>query len=479
MQQRTQYGFEQFQKLTLTNLRDYSEDSYQRQFLQLDDHLHYVECRFSPKKTIGKTTELLAKIFKGWEDTKPHTGEYALVAHFIKKKDSLSNKDHESEYALPISFIKQRTSASDTCWRYQIEYSDLCQRASALLTLINSKISFAERIVGIDAAGSEFDMPPSVFAPFFRALKRNGVKHATYHAGEDFYHILGGLRAIYEAIEFCGLSRGDRIGHASAIGLDPNVFTSSLQGGVPIPLEEYFDDLVFVYAYITEQMVKELYSLIPLITASIEKYCLRLYGKNYPIPSLIAAWRLRRFHPIMVLFEDSSGSDQALYYDDEEALQCLQERKGLPHEIYLAYQDASFIGRMGTEFVTDQDLFSTDELVVLQQSLLKYMHTKEIVIETLPSSNVSIGPHESIDSYHLWNWIRWENEGKCIPPIVVGTDDPGIFPTTIFNEYSCIYCHLVYSLDYSYEGALKIISSFEDNARIYRFYDKDIQYCPR
>jgi adenosine deaminase len=454
MQQPTQYGFEQFQKLTLTNLRDLSEESYKKQFLQLTgsarNDLHYVECRFNPKPEIGANITLLAKISKGWEEAQSITnneGEYALVAHFIKRKDS----------------------SPDTCWRFQAEYSDLCKRASALLALIHSRSKYAGKVVGIDAAGSEFDMPPYVFSPFFRALKRKGVTHATYHAGEDFYQILGGLRAIYEAIEFCGLSRGDRIGHASAAGLNPDLFSSFSQGAIPI--EESLDNLVFAYSFITEQKIKDLYSLLPLIASSVEVYCLKLYGKDYPIPSLIAAWRLRRFHPTMVYFEDCNESEHTFYYDEQEVAMCSREREGLPLEIYLAYQDSSFAGRRRKEIVINEDILSTKDLVVLQQALLKFMHSKEIVIETLPSSNVSIGPHKSIDSYHLWTWLQWERDGKCIPPIVVGTDDPGIFPTTIFNEYARIYCHLVYSLHYSYEEALKTISRFENNARIYSFYD--------
>jgi len=461
MQQPTQYGFEQFQKLTLTGLRDYSEESYRRQFLQLTgsahNSLHYVECRFVPKPTIYTTTALLSKITKGWEyalSITNHTSEYALVAHFIKRRDSVVN----------------------TYWRFRSEYSDIEKRAAVLLTLIDSKNSYAEKIVGIDAAGSEFDMPPYVLAPFFRALKRKGIKHATYHAGEDFYQILGGLRAIYEAIEFCGLTRGDRIGHASAAGLNPDTFSTFLQRNEPIPMEEFFDDCVFAYAFITEQRIKVLYSLIPLITSSIEVHCIKLYGKNYPIPSLVAAWRLRRFHPLMVFSQDCHDREYSLYYSEEEAAICLEEREGLPFEIYAIYQSSEFANRKNIEVVVNNDILSTEDLVVMQQTLLKLMHLNEIVIETLPSSNVSIGPHESIDSYHLWNWLQWKREGKCIPPIVMGTDDPGIFPTTIFNEYARVYCHLVYSLNYSYEEALSIISQFENNARIYRFYDRDISY---
>ena len=85
----------------------------------------------------------------------------------------------------------------------------------------NNNSPFAKYIVGIDAAASEFDAPPEVFAPAFRYLKRNGFKHFTYHAGEDFYHLLGGLRCIYEAVDFLNLSYGDRIGHATAAGISP------------------------------------------------------------------------------------------------------------------------------------------------------------------------------------------------------------------------------------------------------------------
>lgn len=85
---------------------------------------------------------------------------------------------------------------------------------------MNTNSSYAKFVTGADAAASEFDTPPEVFAPSFRRLRKNGIRHFTYHAGEDFFHILSGLRAIYEAIEFLGLQAGDRIGHATAAGVD-------------------------------------------------------------------------------------------------------------------------------------------------------------------------------------------------------------------------------------------------------------------
>ena len=76
------------------------------------------------------------------------------------------------------------------------------------------------------------------------------------------------------------------------------------------------------------------------------------------------------------------------------------------------------------------------DMAMMQLLVLEETHDKEIVIETLPTSNVMIGHHHSYSSYHLYNWYRWGKiEHKPIPPIVLGSDDAGIFATNIFNEY--------------------------------------------
>ena len=40
-----------------------------------------------------------------------------------------------------------------------------------------------------------------------------------------------------------------------------------------------------------------------------------------------------------------------------------------------------------------------------------------------------IGNHHDYSTYYLYNWYKWKKEGKALPPIVVGTDDTGIFAT--------------------------------------------------
>lgn len=97
------------------------------------------------------------------------------------------------------------------------------------------------------------------------------------------------------------------------------------------------------------------------------------------------------------------------------------------------------------------------------------MHDKEIVIETLPTSNVIIGVHRAYDTYHLFNWKKWSQEGHPIPPIVVGTDDTGIFATNIYNEYCNIFCQFMYKKKLNANEIVRYLKELHYNSQLYSF----------
>lgn len=116
------------------------------------------------------------------------------------------------------------------------------------------------------------------------------------------------------------------------------------------------------------------------------------------------------------------------------------------------------------------EFFDVQELGAIQLLVLQQMHDKEIVIETLPTSNVMIGHHHSYSSYHLYNWYRWGKiEHKPIPPIVLGSDDAGIFATNIFNEYCNVYCQLMYDKRLNSIDVIKFIEELDYNSKLYSF----------
>ena len=69
-----------------------------------------------------------------------------------------------------------------------------------------------QHMKGIDACSSEIACRPKVFGQVFRYLSDKGL-HRTYHAGEDFFDIVDGLRAIDEAILFCGVTCSHHLNH--------------------------------------------------------------------------------------------------------------------------------------------------------------------------------------------------------------------------------------------------------------------------
>ena len=130
-------------------------------------------------------------------------------------------------------------------------------------------------------------------------------------------------------------------------------------------------------------------------------------------------------------------------------------------EIYKKYNDPIEIECFG--------IFDSTELRLLQKSMLAFMHKREIVNEALPTSNLRIGYHRDLRSYQLFNWYKWKLDGNSIPPIVLGTDDPGIFQTNIYNEYAMIYCYLVYKKGLTRSDVIKFMQEIHDNSRIYAF----------
>ena len=74
----------------------------------------------------------------------------------------------------------------------------------------------------------------------------------TVHAGEDFSHLLTGLRHVDEAAETLGLREGDRIGHGLALGVDPANWAATV-GRVAMPREDRLLDLAWEWSWWTRR----------------------------------------------------------------------------------------------------------------------------------------------------------------------------------------------------------------------------------
>ena len=289
-----QFGFDQFQKITLSGVREPAEQQYLARFRQAayrDERsdLRLLEGRFAPKEKVADNAALLVRTLTGFTrfhesrrkevlvtehlrypladvlvNTEPIVLEdrldFRLVAHFIKK-DELTE------------FIKKckptESEPLDLCRFYNLRCS-LRRQARSLVFLRESFPRLRHYLTGIDAAANELHTPPEAFAPIFRYARRNGLRRATFHVGEDYHHLLSGIRAIWEAVDFLELRSGDRIGHGVAIGIDPLVWSKAMPLLMPMRQGEWLDNLVF-----TRRLLLE-YPEATVLIPKIEEEILRL-----------------------------------------------------------------------------------------------------------------------------------------------------------------------------------------------------------
>lgn len=101
--------------------------------------------------------------------------------------------------------------------------------------------------------------------------------------------------------------------------------------------------------------------------------------------------------------------------------------------------------------------------------MLDYIAHKDIAIEVPLSSNVAISFYNSANEHHLQRWMDDSSENDLlIPPIVVGTDDPGIFMTNIYIEYARISSYLE-SHGYGFNARVEAIKNMIKTSNYYCF----------
>lgn len=456
-QQLDQYGFEQFQYITMNEMREISEKSYTHRFKQLNSfynsQLHHLEGRFAPKSDGTKMKKLIDTIIKDYKKFKDNKSySFSLVAHFIKKKDKLN------EY-YPYRFYELR--------------NNLKKQAINLISILNldnyeykkESFKYKDYIKGIDAAANELDAPPEVFAPIFRMISRRfreksfltGNNHLgiTYHCGEDFIHLISGIRAIFEAINFLDMKEKDRIGHGTAIGILPEIWLKKIPPKIKIKKGEWLDNLVFAYYLIIENGLK--FKKINILEEKIRKLFRDIYNETPTFSEIINSYFLRKLDPEIVFYNDitslASMDLEELNYEKIAGFKPSNEELNL----FKLYHDFNCYEKYNEFIEIETDFFDKKILKEFQEIILKGLNTRQIAIETMPTSNLRISFYESYKDHHIFRWLD-EVENK--PSLVICSDDPGIFATNLRNEYLHINRYI--------KDKNKLLD-IAKNSRIYKF----------
>ncbi|HFG1893181.1 TPA: hypothetical protein ACGF3M_003352 [Vibrio cholerae] len=483
VQRDDQFGFEQFQKFADNGVRESYEKSYMQRFYQLHGpnlagrpDLLVLEGRFAPKKSLEKNEALVGTILRGFITYA--TGETeADSVKFGRDLNSLALevlKYQRPSLKLVAHFIKLPSDPKKES-HYSALRQALSNNSEVLFDLLNKFTSLRQIITGIDVAANELEAPPEVFAPLYRRCRSQGLSNATYHVGEDFEHLLSGIRAVYEAITFLELSAGDRLGHATAIGIDPQYWLNLMPEQLFLPRGQYLEDLLFL----RKVALSEPNNALPLakLEARILATASDIFGNSFTLSELNSFFDCRNLEPLVVkaIQENKHSFTHQFGHLHDEFLLAQRVDSSVLRLLYKRWFDKKVLVEYSKRIEIPLSMFSYVELLEIQQYVQKLVSEKHIVLETLPTSNVRISHYNSIKEHHVFRWLgvpKLAIKGDSPMLVTLGSDDPGIFATDMRNEFYHIFGTLVEHFEYPVNDALELASRLNENGRVYHFKPK-------
>ena len=465
VQQLDQYGFDQFQKITINEIREKIELDYYDRFKQIEgmynQDVSTLEVRFSPKDNFIALKQLVDKIINTYEkEYKEHCKKnhndaipkLIMVAHFIKKQDN-------------------KRDSNSLLYNHHLLRLKLQVTAYTLHKLLQSNPEkYMKYIKGIDAAANELHASPEVFAPTYRYMSYsynqlpNNTNNLgfTFHAGEDFVHIISGIRMIYEAVNFLDMPKKSRIGHATALGIDPQFWKKKVGNTLKIRKGEWLDNLIFL------NMQLKTYN--QNIIDKIQQYWFEIYNEQLSsLSTAIEAYQCRKIDPLIIFNDDTEVfSDFEKKERDYNTLIGFNLRKEIK-SIYQKYHSAKYQKRYNELITINLDELPNHIIYDLQNNMIKYLNEHFIAIESIPTSNIRISFYENYEDHHIFRWTNPnQNSTDLSPYVVIGSDDPGIFSNNLRTEFSQLYLAAL-KKGYHPQVTLDWLSKLNKNAQVFTF----------
>ena len=439
-----------------------------------DGSVTSLETRVIPKTSAVKTCDriLEADTLKQYADTKclkPKT-EFAIQ----KRCDAES----------PFFYVFHYTKKKDVDWERRDDMAKICRheklrkhirkQSLAMAQALSTSQWFRQRVRGIDSASNEIGCPPEVFAQAFRFMRhyrdvdfRYGYAHSTkdssrlgvtYHVGEDFLDIASALRCIDQAVTLLQMQRGDRLGHALGLGVNPEQHYLLKGHRIYLPMQERLDDLVWLLFRSRELDVHMDAHLYGCLKKEAETLLIRIYGDaiNYEKWSIslndyYCAMSLRGDDPACYKEKSFRPRSEMTPYEtfaiSTHSRELEAYRQYHPYCGLTYYYHYDTISKQRGSQVISCDV-STDYMKLMEETQCKlqaYIEQLGIAIECNPSSNVLIGTFQTYRDHPIF---RFHDVGSHMGKdwkagqnleVSVNTDDLGVFDTSLEFEYALLF----------------------------------------
>ena len=504
VQSEAQFGFDQFQKFTLTDLREPAERDYLHRFQVMHgrnptvSRTGYLEGRFAPKGSLPETYKLLHAILGGYlrylrevlgrkPSSQPAGSSLSWLLEELEIFFGEPQIQHRAIHrlALVAHFIKQPWSPLPMNkagpYRYFALEAQIHHATGVLLATMARWPRLRTWVRGIDGAANELHAPPDPFAPIFRICRRAGLTHRSFHAGEDFPHLLSGLRYMWDALVLLDLRDGDRIGHGTAMGIRPNLWLERMPCCLSITRGDWLLSVLAALQLLQDS--PDMHMQIQCLHRELETVACEVFGEWIGATQVERIMALRNLYSKEVRkFIETQGGIMDIPLNEywrAEADLVQKAGRNQPEDLRFLWRwlsDQDLLERAFTLVDKEANFLDGPTYVRIQQSLMRHIADRGVLIETLPSSNVRIGQYYAFREHHALRWLRVPGhieEGDPEIMVCLGSDDPGIFAGDLESEFHQLYAALR-NERISDADALKLLSTVNERGRKYRFHDRSL-----
>ena len=432
--------------------------------------------------------------------------EVGIVFHFIKERE-VGSQDHASPFG---ENSHENPSATHDFYRYGTYFRSAFRRSNAIASVLQNFPLSLQWIRGIDVCNHELSMPTWLFVPLFQHVFEASKQASTFlrealeievpairktaHVGEDFAHLLTGLRRVDETLEFLSISEGDRLGHALALGTDPHQWAKE-SGPVAMNKITRLFDLVWEWSVLDGISTNGLSNRIHFVEAKILELIDDLFShwehegsfgadrevararSTSSVPEqpsssrFFSLDRIPEIHEIANLRLDAANPEKlkAVGFPNAKPSEVFYRLGSRREKILLGYLTDQHLIKRGRDIELVDPTGTADTLQTLQDGLRRKVGARGIVVEVNPTSNLLISKFNDLRNHPLWR-LDSPNYEDSIPPVSlgIGSDDPLVFATDLRQEYQRLVDALL-KAGYSDRQATRWINEVRNNGLESRF----------
>lgn len=424
--------------------------------------------------------------------------EVGALFHFSRKRGGGWERGSPNAYGLDHSYpgivrrgSKRLKDAGNTYgFRFARFYLDQRRHAQALVSVFQMYPRALRTVRGFDLCTDEAGVPVWVMAPLIRWVRDAGQQafihlksrgefkipppRISVHAGEDFVHLLTGLRRLDESVTYLGLEEGDRLGHALALGVDPQVWAGRA-GRVVLTREERLFDLIWEWGCYARQGIGVASERLAYVRTEMVRLARAIFGRSYAPEDLMDF--IDCLHREQELRAEGFPNNTVLRVHNLRWQAERDVRRGGEFEpegrlllrAYLSDEGVWRKGRIPETVDLRNNRHEQAALSELQNGLRRKVGRLCLTVEVNPSSNVLIGDLGNFVGHPLWR-LKPMVPTDDVPPlsVCIGSDDPLTFATTLPHEYQLLFDALIL-MGRSHDEAMKWIDEARDAGMQARF----------